>query len=106
NERGAGEFRTARLKEHRAEARRRAVAAAREKAENYCRAAGISLGPVVNLEDVNPEAVRGTGEGHTSTEVPSDEAAPDRALAPGSIVVGAAVWLVFSIGPQGVGSEA
>ena len=44
NEVSTVEFQTSRLKEIRAEARRRAVAAAREKAENYCTAAGIALG--------------------------------------------------------------
>ena len=37
-------FQTTRLKEVRADARRRAVAAAREKAELYCSAAGVSAG--------------------------------------------------------------
>src|SRR5262249_15188881 len=58
NEVGAAEFLTSRLKEVRAEARRRAVAAAREKAENYCLAAGVTLGPVLHLEDIHPEALR------------------------------------------------
>jgi uncharacterized protein YggE len=97
NEIGSVEFRTTRLKEYRAEARRRAVAAAREKAENYCRAAGVSLGAVVSLEDVNPAVLRGSGESHTSSEVSSDDAGADRALAPGSIVVGAAVTILFAI---------
>jgi uncharacterized protein YggE len=97
NEIGLVEFRTTRLKEYRAEARRRAVAAAREKAEIYCRAAGVSLGAVVSLEDVNPGVLRGTGESHTSSEASSDDAGPDRALAPGSIVVGAAVSVVFGL---------
>jgi uncharacterized protein YggE len=98
NEIDAVEFRTTRLKEHRAEARRRAVAAGREKAENYCRAAGVGLGPVVNIEDVSPEVLRGSGEGHTSRETSSDEG-PDRAFAPGSIVVGAAVSRVYAVAP-------
>jgi uncharacterized protein YggE len=97
NEIGLVEFRTTRLKEYRAEARRRAVAAAREKAEIYCRAAGVSLGAVVSLEDVNPGVLRGSGESHTSSEASSDDAGPDRALAPGSIVVGAAVSVVFGL---------
>jgi hypothetical protein len=71
------------------------VAAAREKAENYCRAAGVSLGTVLHMEDVNPGVLRGTGEGHTSSEAPSDDAGPERALAPGSIIVGAAVSISF-----------
>jgi uncharacterized protein YggE len=98
NEIGSVEFRTTRLKEHRAEARRRAIAAAREKAEIYCKAAGISLGPVISLEDVNPSYIRGISEGTTSSEAPSDDSGPDHALAPGNIVVSAAVTIVFAIG--------
>lgn len=97
NEIGSVAFHTSRLKEYRAEARRRAVAAAREKALIYCQAAGVSLGVVIHLKDVNPEVVRGSGEGHTSTEVSSDDAGPERALAPGSIVVAAAVSISFAI---------
>jgi len=97
NEIGSVEFRTTRLKEYRADARRRAVAAAREKAENYCRAAGISLAEVVSLEDVNPDVLRGSGEGHTTTESTSDDYGPDRALTPGSIVVGAAVSIRYGL---------
>jgi uncharacterized protein YggE len=94
----AAEFQTSRLKEWRAEARRRAVAAAREKAENYCRAAGITLGPILTLDDVNPSVLRGSGEGHTTSEVSEDETGEIQALAPGSIVVGAAVSITFAIG--------
>jgi uncharacterized protein YggE len=97
NEIEAVEFRTTKLKEYRAEARRRAVAAGREKAENYCRAAGVALGEVVGIEDINPEMLRGSGEGHTSREAPSDDGGPEGAFAPGSIVVGAAVSLVFAL---------
>jgi uncharacterized protein YggE len=99
NEIDAVEFRTTKLKEHRAEARRRAVAAGREKAENYCRAAGVALGAVTSIEDISPEVLRGSGEGHTSREAPSDDAGPERAFAPGSITIGAAVSLVFAFAP-------
>lgn len=107
NEIDAVEFRTTKLKEHRAEARRRAVAAGREKAENYCRAAGVTLGVVVGIEDISPDMLRGSGEGHTSHEAPSDDSGPERAFAPGSIVVGAAVSLVFAIaaGPSKTATE-
>jgi uncharacterized protein YggE len=97
NEIGSVEFRTSRLKEYRAETRRRAVAAAREKADVYCRAAGVALGGVLNMEDVNPNAVRGSGEGSNASDVTTDDAGPDRALAPGSIIVAAAVTIVFAI---------
>jgi hypothetical protein len=49
------EFQTSKLKEIRANARRQAVKAAREKAELYCNAAGAKLGPVIYIEDVNPD---------------------------------------------------
>jgi uncharacterized protein YggE len=73
------------------------VAAAREKADVYCRAAGVSVGGVVSIEDVNPNVVRGSGEGSTITEVAFDDAGPERALSPGSIIVSAAVTVVFAI---------
>jgi uncharacterized protein YggE len=107
NEIDAVDFRTTGLKEYRAEARRRAVAAGREKAENYCRAAGVTLGEVVSIEDVNPDVLRGSGEGHMTREAPPDDGEPDRVFAPGSIVVGAAVTMVFALvpGPSLAGGE-
>jgi uncharacterized protein YggE len=106
NDIGAVEFRTSRLREHRAEARRSAVFAAREKAENYCRAAGVSLGTVRQIEDVHPESVRGSGEGNTSSSADLDDsAAPNKVLTPGSIIVTAAVRMVFSLASEAVDSE-
>jgi len=99
NEIGATEFRTTRLKELRLEARRNAVAAAREKADNYCRAAGVLLGAVTGIEDQNPGALRGNTESNvTSAEEPTDDHAPTRALAPNAIPIAVAVSLTFSIG--------
>ncbi len=98
NEIGSTEFRTTRLKELRMEARRRAVAAAREKAENYCHAAGVTLGAVTAITDQNPNALRNTGEQNTTTEEPADDSATARALAPNAIPVGAAVSVTFSLG--------
>ncbi|WP_430781925.1 SIMPL domain-containing protein [Actinoplanes sp. G11-F43] len=79
--------------EMRAEARRRAVAAARRKAELYAEAAGVRLGPVVHIEDVDPDRVgneryRGHGSGG---------AASGEDLAPGHVVVSAAVTLGFAL---------
>lgn len=79
--------------ELRAEARREAVAAARRKAELYAEAAGVRLGAVLHIEDVDPEGVgqdlyRGHGAGGGSS-------AQD--LAPGHVTVSAAVILGFSI---------
>jgi uncharacterized protein YggE len=77
----------------RAEARRLAVAAARRKAELYAEAAEVRLGAVVHVEDVDPERAgaeryRGHGSG-------GEAAAED--LAPGHVIVSAAVILGFSI---------
>ena len=52
-------FQTTRLKELRADARRRAVAAAKEKAALYCEAAGAAVGPAIAIEDVNPNSLWG-----------------------------------------------
>ncbi|MEU5265863.1 SIMPL domain-containing protein [Amycolatopsis sp. NPDC021455] len=77
----------------RARARREAVAAARAKAELYAEAAGVRLGAVVHIDDVDPEEkpqYRGHGAGGAAT-------AED--LAPGHVVVSAAVVLGFGIVP-------
>ena len=99
NEISSVDFQTSRLKEVRADARRRAVAAAREKAENYCAAAGLTLGPVIHIEDVNPETLRGR-EGHMTRDIEpdADDTQPMRAFDPGSIIVGGAVRVAFEIG--------
>ncbi|USQ87739.1 SIMPL domain-containing protein [Streptomyces phaeoluteigriseus] len=76
------------------EARRKAVAAARRKAELYTEAAGVALGPVVHIQDVDSEAhefrqYRGHGGGGGSS-------AGD--LAPGMVEVSAGVLLGFALG--------
>ncbi len=91
-------FQTTRLKEIRAEARRRAIAAAREKAELYCEAAGVVAGRVLSIEDVNPELLSGRNEGHAYREpAPIDDAGEPGAMDPGAITVGAAVNVVYQI---------
>ncbi|WP_328882304.1 SIMPL domain-containing protein [Streptomyces sp. NBC_00299] len=76
------------------EARRRAVAAARRKAEVYTEAAGVPLGTVVHIQDVDSESYefrqyRGHGGGGGAS-------AGD--LAPGMVEVSAGVVLGFSLG--------
>ncbi|MYR41801.1 SIMPL domain-containing protein [Streptomyces sp. SID5910] len=73
------------------EARRRAVAAARRKAEVYAEAADVRLGPVVHIQDVNAESgpqYRGhsSGGGDSSGD-----------LAPGMVEVSAGVVLGYSL---------
>lgn len=100
NEINAVALQTSRLKELRAEARRRAIAAAREKAVNYCTAAGVALGSVIHIQDINPDTLRGQ-EGHSAreSEPASDDEQPLRAFDPGSITVGGAVVVTFEIVP-------
>lgn len=89
--------RSVRLKEVRAQARQQAVQAAREKAEIYCVAAGITLGPVIHIEDVNPDQLQGR-EGHVIRELQPDDEGPVQAFNPGSITVAGAVMVAFELG--------
>jgi uncharacterized protein YggE len=82
--------------ELRAQARRAAVQAARAKAQLYAEAAGVRLGQVLHIQDVDPESVgneryRGHGGGGATSE---------EDLAPGHVVVSAAVVLGFSLAAQ------
>jgi uncharacterized protein YggE len=99
NEVSSVRLQTTRLKGIRAEARRGALEAAREKAANYCQAAGVDLGPVVHIEDINPDLLEMTrGEhGHSANVAHIDDEEPVKALDPGSIVVAAAVLVAFEI---------
>ncbi|WP_199537004.1 SIMPL domain-containing protein [Spongiactinospora gelatinilytica] len=82
--------------ELRAQARRAAVKAARAKAQLYAEAAGVQLGSVLHIQDVDPESVgndpyRSHGGGGATSE---------EDLAPGHVVVSAAVVLGFSLATQ------
>jgi uncharacterized protein YggE len=90
-------FQTGDLSERRAEARRGAMSAAREKAELYAEAAGVVVGPILHIEDVDPEELRGA-EGHVLRDPGAPDAGDGAAFAPGSISIGAAVRVVFGIG--------
>ena len=94
-------FETKRLKDVRSEARRLAVAAAREKAENYCRAAGVSLGRVLHIEDVNPDTLQGRSEGHVRQESSTDDSGDGKAFDPSSIQVNAAVFVAYEFSGDG-----
>lgn len=77
------------------EARRRAVAAARRKAEVYAQAAGVALGTVLHIQDVDAESweLRSGSRGHGGGGGSSDGD-----LAPGMVEVHAGVLLGFSLG--------
>jgi uncharacterized protein len=91
NELEAVEFDVRAKADLRAEARKKAVAAARGKAELYAEAAGVRLGSVIHIDDVNSE--HQTYRSHSSYA--AEAAAAD--LAPGHVVVSAAVILGLSI---------
>ena len=105
NEIGGVNFQTSRLKELRSEARRKAVEAAREKAENYCLAAQVRLGKVLHIEDVNPDTSNFFGrrfESHVMNQnvidqVEAEQAEDLQSFKPGSITINAAVLMSFSI---------
>jgi uncharacterized protein len=86
-------FDVAAERELRIEARRQAVANARAKAELYAEAAGVRLGAVLHIEDAEHE--------RSSLYLMRDHAEAasgrDHGLAPGNIVVSAAVILGFAV---------
>lgn len=96
-------FETTRLKEVRSEARRLAVAAAREKASNYCRAASVALGRVLHIEDANPDMMQSRG-GHVRQESISDDEGGGKAFDPSSIQVSAAVFVAYELSDEDVQS--
>lgn len=90
------EFVTSHLGEHRAEARRGAFAAARAKAKLYAEEAGVRLGEVLHVEDVNPSSRRGAESHGADADFGGDDAS-SLAAAPGSILVRGAVTVTFAI---------
>ena len=93
NELDSVDFQTTKLKEIRAEARRQAITAAREKAENYCHAASVALGKILHIEDVNPDELLRRGTSH----VEAGRLSQSQAFDPGSITVSAAVIVAYKI---------
>lgn len=76
-----------------AEARRHAIESATAKARDYAQAAGVTLGPVVHIEDLdqhNPGARRG----RAMLSAAGGEGDP---LLPGAVVITAAVVVGFAI---------
>ncbi len=89
---------TTRLRELRVEARRRAVALARAKAEELVAAAGSKLGAVLHIEDVSPDSLQRRGHAPDVDLTESDEEAdPPSAHDPGSLVIAAVVMVCFAI---------
>jgi uncharacterized protein YggE len=97
---GSVTMQTSRLKEIRSLARQKAVSAAREKAEIYCQAAGVTLGPVIHIEDVDPDRI---SERLSHSKIgpsisPETDDDPVRAFDPGEIAVYGAVIVAYEIG--------
>ncbi len=92
-------FQTSKLRDYRQEARQKALRSAREKADNYCVAAGVSLGRVLHLEDVNPSQLTGIHEGHRGNRFPPEVGQEGKAFDPGAITVGGAVRVSYAIEP-------
>jgi len=98
NELTSVEFQTSRLKELRAQARRMAVEGARDKAIIYCETAGVLLGNVLHIEDVNPNVLQGRGEGHMRWEpLVDNDTMCKHSLDAGAIDIGAAVLVGFGL---------
>jgi uncharacterized protein len=97
NEVSSVELQTTRLRELRVEARGRAVVAAREKADNYCQAAGVEVGRVIHIEDISPDVLRGASRGHVARELQPDDQGALVAFDPESVAVGAAVIVALEI---------
>lgn len=86
-------YRTSRLNDSRAEAQQAAVLAASRKAELLAEAAGIEVGRVLHVEDVDPNRLE--REGDDLSEM--DHFQTSGAYNPGAVAVRAAVRVSFSI---------
>jgi uncharacterized protein YggE len=90
---GGVSYKTTRLVELRNKARAGAVEAARRKADAYAAAAGVRLGSLLHLEDINPEQL---GRGSHAPDI--DIAAESEAESVvGSIRIAGAVMVCFAI---------
>jgi hypothetical protein len=91
-------FGTRQLRSYRASAREGALAAASAKGQLYARAAGVRLGAVIHVEDVNPEETNRRGyASHAPDADLSADSDDDGSYSPGAIVVSAAVMVCFAI---------
>ncbi len=80
--------------ELRAQARRQAVAAARRKAELYAEAAGVRVGAVLHIDDVdsdNPVNRLYRGHGSHTGEASAEDLAPGHVVVSASVILGLAI---------------
>jgi uncharacterized protein len=89
-------FGTSQLKSLRREMRQEAVQEALIKAEVYAKAANITLGKIIHIEDVNPDDSQSLHmSSHAQQEAPIEETA--NAFNPSSIVIKGSVLLAIEI---------
>ena len=61
-------FTNSSLKRHYSEVRRKAIKAARDKAELYCKEAGVRVGPPITIRDIHTDVPEGQSVSHESGE--------------------------------------
>jgi uncharacterized protein YggE len=88
-------LRTKRLRDLRAEARKEAFAVARTKALLFAEAAGVRLGNVLHVEDLNSDTTRTHASSYFAPAI--EEPAERSPVNPGAIAVTAAVMVCFAI---------
>jgi uncharacterized protein YggE len=88
------EFDVSSKRQLRAQARKAAVAAAHEKAELYASAAGVQLGQVIHIQDIDSETMQNTYRSHGES---MGNGGDGDDLTPGKITVSAGVLLGFSL---------
>jgi uncharacterized protein YggE len=91
------DYATSRSDKLKAEARARAVAAARDKATALASAAGVALGPVVHIEDTDPDGGDRPMMFRLAAAMPGAASDAAAGFAPGRLTVSATVTLGFSI---------
>ncbi|HEY2364827.1 MAG TPA: SIMPL domain-containing protein, partial [Polyangiaceae bacterium] len=87
---------TSRMRELRADARTRAIAMARAKAQSYASAAGVKIGAPLHIEDVNPDDYSRRSSHMPDVDLTAEEPETEPAN-PGSIVIAGAVMMCFAI---------
>lgn len=91
-------FQSSRLRDIRVEARRLAIQAARSKAQVYCEAAGVTVGQVLHIEDVNPDSFRVFNSANIHRDQNQDSQHDEETSSLGTLAISAAVWLSFALG--------
>lgn len=101
NEIASIDFHSSELKQFRAQARVMAIEAAREKGLLYAQSAGVTLGKVIHIQDVNPQILnvqnQARGHGAAPAGPEADLENDTQSLDPSAIEVHAAVLAAYAI---------